>query len=47
MLEDLATLTGGQTISEDLGIKLEDKSVNRSVLMGRPGLICSFCRFGP
>jgi chaperonin GroEL len=30
MLEDVATLTGGQVISEDLGIKLEN--VNLDVL---------------
>jgi len=28
MLEDIATLTGGQTISEDLGIKLENVTLN-------------------
>jgi chaperonin GroEL len=28
MLEDIATLTGGQVISEDLGIKLENVSLN-------------------
>jgi chaperonin GroEL len=32
MLEDIAILTGGQTISEDLGIKLENVTVN---MLGR------------
>ena len=28
MLEDIAILTGGQVISEDLGIKLENVKIN-------------------
>ena len=32
MLEDIATLTGGQLISEDLGIKLENVTLN---MLGR------------
>jgi len=32
MLEDIATLTGGQLISEDLGIKLENVTIN---MLGR------------
>jgi chaperonin GroEL len=32
MLEDIATLTGGQTISEDLGIKLENVTID---MLGR------------
>ena len=28
MLEDLAVLTGGQVISEELGIKLENVTIN-------------------
>src|SRR5690606_19277873 len=32
MLEDLAVLTGGQTISEDLGIKLENVTID---MLGR------------
>jgi chaperonin GroEL len=32
MLEDIAILTGGQTVSEDLGIKLENVTVN---MLGR------------
>src|SRR4030095_13489222 len=32
MLEDIATLTGGQTISEDLGIKLENVTLD---MLGR------------
>src|SRR3981189_716150 len=34
MLEDIATLSGGQLISEDLGIKLESVTVN---MLGRAG----------
>src|SRR4030088_1706185 len=33
MLQDIAILTGGQAISEDLGIKLENVTIN---LLGRP-----------
>jgi chaperonin GroEL len=33
MLEDIATLTKGQTISEDLGIKLENVTLN---MLGAP-----------
>src|SRR4029078_4901842 len=32
MLEDIATITGGQTISEDLGIKLENVTLD---MLGR------------
>ena len=32
MLEDIAILTGGQVISEDLGIKLENVKLNDSDL---------------
>ena len=28
MLEDIAILTGGQVISEDLGVKLENVKIN-------------------
>ena len=33
MLQDIAILTGGQAISEDLGIKLENVTLN----IARPG----------
>src|ERR1700730_13928660 len=36
MLEDIAILTGGQVISEDLGIKLENVTIN---MLGRAGKV--------